>query len=218
MTVKVTVISKAAGTAASHNRENSKYKQAIGFNKTITAVICSYNENSRIIPSIRVSLMGRCFPSSSMSLTEGLWDDDDEEEETEEDVEGSLENGVFLRWTPAWAVGKTDECVVIGSLVVVWCAAMYAWFCASKSANRTDSGLLHNRHDNQTNLSGYFRLDQAICQFIPRASFHFTTSLALTGDQSVMMSLPELPISLAHLQFELIWCQLTHKLGKEFIQ
>lgn len=71
MTVKVTVISKAAGTAASHKRENSKYKQAFGFNKTRTTVICSYNENSRIIPSIRVPLMGRCFPSS-MLLTEGL--------------------------------------------------------------------------------------------------------------------------------------------------
>lgn len=84
--------------------------------------------------------MGRCFSSSSMSLTAGLWDDEEEGTEedgelSEDDVEGSLENGVFLRSTPAWAVGKTDECVVIGFLVVVWCAAMEAW--CSKSADRT---------------------------------------------------------------------------------
>lgn len=72
MTVKVTVISKTAGTAANHKRENSKYKQASGFNQTIAALIRSYYENWMIILSIEVSLMGRCFPSSSISLTEGL--------------------------------------------------------------------------------------------------------------------------------------------------
>lgn len=159
MTVKVTVISKAAGTAANHKRENGKYKQAFGFNQTITAVICSYNENSRIIPSIGVPLIGRCFSSSSMSLTEGLWDDEEEGTEEEVDWAKTMWKVVFIRWTPSWAVGKTDECVVIGFLVVVWCAAMEAW--CSKSEDRTDSGLLHNRHDNQTNLSGYVRLNQA---------------------------------------------------------
>ncbi len=157
MTVKVTVISKTAGTAANHKRENSKYKQAFGFNQTITAVICSYNENSSIIPSIGGSTHGQMFSSSSMSLTAGLWDD--EEEGTEEDGNWVktmwkvvLENGVFLRSTPAWAVGKTDECVV--DWLSCCCLVCSHGSLVLKICRQNDSGLLHNRHDNQTNLSG----------------------------------------------------------------
>lgn len=84
------------------------------------------NDRALYLPSVEPLLRARCLPSSALWTTEGPGE---AEGLTLDQWEGILGNGLPLRWTPA--VGATDERVVIGFPVVIWCAFMEA--CVSKS-------------------------------------------------------------------------------------